>query len=222
MPDLPQFQNSQLLLQALTHRSYINEHPEAGEDNERLEFLGDATLGFVVGALLYRQYPKLLEGELSRRRSRLVDQPQLAKFAVALDLGSQMRIGRGAERDGGRQNPSLLSSTFEAIVGAYFLDSGYEAVQQYVEELFRAAIELNGDGRSTIDPKSRFQQWALANLGHQNPVYEVIEESGPAHKKRFTVAVKVGETVYGVGTDRSIAEAGKRAAEEALRRLGLE
>ncbi|PSB13145.1 ribonuclease III [filamentous cyanobacterium CCP2] len=220
MPNLPPFQNPLLFLQALTHRSYLNEHPAVGEDNERLEFLGDATLGFVVGAMLYRRYPSLPEGKLTQRRSQLVDQPQLATIANALDLGSQMRIGRGAEKDGGRQNPSLLSSTFEAVIGAYFLDSGFEAVQAYVEELFCSAVE--GGGRSSIDPKSRFQQWALANLGHQNPTYRVIDESGAAHAKQFTMVVMVGETVYGVGTDRSKPEAGKRAAADALRRLGLE
>ncbi|GAB4371159.1 MAG: ribonuclease III [Elainellaceae cyanobacterium] len=220
MPNLPPFQNPLLCFQALTHRSYLNEHPAVGEDNERLEFLGDATLGFLVGAMLYRRYPNLPEGELTQRRSQLVDQSQLATIATALDLGSQMRIGRGAEKDGGRQNPSLLSSTFEALIGAYFLDSGFEAVQAYVEELFCPVVEAGG--RSSLDPKSRFQQWVLANLGHQNPRYLVVSESGADHDKQFTVVVMVGETVYGAGTDRSKAEAGKRAAEDALRRLGLE
>ena len=133
----------------MTRRSYANEHPEGSEDNERLEFLGDAILGFLVGAMLYRHYLDLPEGELTRRRSLLVDQPQLAQFAIALNLGKQMWVGQGVEKEGGRRNPSILSSTFEAVIGAYFLDVGVDAVREYVEELFRPIVE-NGGARSLI------------------------------------------------------------------------
>jgi len=124
LPKLPPIGDEKLLLQALTHRSYVNENPEAGENNERIEFLGDAVLDFLVGELVYKRYPQMSEAELSRLRAKLVDEKQLAKFAIQLDLGDLIRLGKGAIKEGGRQNPSLLSDTFEAIVGVYFLDSG--------------------------------------------------------------------------------------------------
>jgi len=129
MPKFPQFKKPSLLRLALTHRSYCNEHPEEQEDNERLEFLGDALLGFLVGELLYRRYPDLSEGQLTLVRSELVREKQLVKFAIALGIGDKIRLGKGTIQDGGRQNPSLLSDAFEAIVGAYFLDSGIEEVR---------------------------------------------------------------------------------------------
>ena len=142
MPHLPLFCNASLLRYALTHRSYINEHPlEKSEDNERLEFLGDAVLNFLSAEFLYHHYPKIREGELSRLRSLLVNNKQLSEFAIALDIGKQMRLGRGAVQDRGRQSESLLSSTFEAIVGAYFLDSGIDAVRIFVQPFFTSIVE---------------------------------------------------------------------------------
>jgi len=133
---LPTFQNTQLWETACTHRSYFNEHLEVEADNERLEFLGDAVLGFLVGKLLYQQYPQMREGELSRLRSRLVNnEHQLAQFALSLSLDQYLRLGKGAEKEGTRQNPEVLSDMFEAVIGAYFLDSGIEAVQAFIEPL---------------------------------------------------------------------------------------
>lgn len=120
---LPPFHDRALLELALTHRSYVNEHPEVQAHNERLEFLGDAVLNFISGNFLYKRFPYKAEGELTPLRSALVDEQQLAKFAEMLELGPLMKLGKGAEREGGRQNANLLSSTFEAIVGAYFLDT---------------------------------------------------------------------------------------------------
>ena len=121
---IPEFKNPELLKQALTHRSYLNENDNYQEDNESLEFIGDAVLGFLVGELLYRRYKEdhnLKPKELTRIRSLLVDEKQLSKFAVQLGIGEKMLLGKGAEKDGGRNNPALLSDTFEAIIGAYFL-----------------------------------------------------------------------------------------------------
>ncbi|WP_279605529.1 ribonuclease III family protein, partial [Aetokthonos hydrillicola] len=129
------FQNEELLYRALTHRSYVHENPQAGEHNERLEFLGDALLNFLSGEYLYCRYPDKGEDELTRRRSALVDEKQLAKFAIAIGLDLRMRLGKGAIREGGFQNPNLLSSTFEAIVGAYYLDNNLNV------EALRAAVE---------------------------------------------------------------------------------
>ncbi|RMF24031.1 MAG: ribonuclease III [Cyanobacteria bacterium J083] len=224
---LPPIRDTKLLEQALTHRSYVNENPAAGEDNERLEFLGDAVLGFVVGELLYRRYSQLQEAELTRLRSRLVDETQLGKLGKELNLGKLMRLGKGAEKDGGRENISLLNDTFEAIIGAYFLDAGIEAVKQYLEPIFlELAQSLINDGdsdakkRQLIDSKNLFQQWALANRG-AHPQYYIIKESGPDHAKEFTAEVRVKGIFYGVGQGSRKQEAEKRAAESALKRLKI-
>ena len=224
---LPPIRDKKLLQQALTHRSYVNEHPEQGEDNERLEFLGDAVLGFLVGELLYRRYPRMSEAQLTRLRSKLVDEPQLTKFSKELGLGKLMRLGKGAQRDGGRESPSLLSDTFEAIIAAYFLESGIEAVRDYVQSLFLSVADSiltsqsDADSKNLVDSKNRFQQWALANQG-ENPQYAIVEESGPDHAKEFTAEVRVKGVVYGIGKGRRKQEAQKSAAESALKQLGLD
>ncbi|MGL5078290.1 MAG: ribonuclease III [Waterburya sp.] len=228
---LPLFRNPALFNLALTHRSYVNEHPEAGEDNERLEFLGDAVLGFVVAQMLYQMYPTINEAQLTHMRSRLVDEQQLGKLGAELGLGELMRLGRGAAKDGGRNNPSLLNDTFEATLGAYFLDAGIEAVRSYILEIFQplAAQLVQGEDiqhnsvqvqpqATFIDSKNRFQQWALANF-QTPPEYQIIAESGPDHAKQFTAQVSILGQVYGVGTDRRKQEAEKRAAEAALKAI---
>ena len=143
---LPSFHNPLLFDLALTHRSYANENPTVSSDNERLEFLGDAVLGFVIAEMLYTTYPDLQEGQLTHLRSRLVDERQLGKLGKDLGLGELMRLGKGTAKDGGRDNPSLLNDTFEATLGAYFLDSGIEAVREYILEIctqssFKSVIE---------------------------------------------------------------------------------
>src|SRR5512143_1383664 len=129
------FSDYLLLSRALTHRSYLNEHPEALEDNERLEFLGDAVLDFLVGAWLYNHFPEMAEGELTRLRSALVRTEQLAEFAQQIALGSAMRLGRGEAEGGGRERLALLCATFESLIGALFLDGGIEAVSKFVEPM---------------------------------------------------------------------------------------
>ena len=222
MRQLPIIKNETLRLNALTHRSYINEYPKAGEHNERLEFLGDAILGFVVGELLYKRYPDLSEAHLTRLRSNLVDEKQLAKFANQLGIGDLMRLGKGADKEGGRQNPALLSDTFEAYIGAYFLESGIDAVRDFIHPLFRRVADSivfqpsDAEPKNLVDAKGRFQQWTLANFV-QNPEYFIIDESGPDHAKEFTAEVRVNGKVYGVGTGRRKQDAEKRAAEAALK-----
>ncbi|HEY9600859.1 MAG TPA: ribonuclease III [Allocoleopsis sp.] len=226
MQKLPLIKDEKLLLQALTHRSYVNEHPDAGEHNERLEFLGDAVLGFVVGELLYQNYPEMSEAQLTRLRSNLVDEKQLGKFATQFDIGELMRLGKGAIKEGGRENPSLLSDTFEAYIAAYFLESGIEAVREFVQPLFTAVADSivfpqsDADPKSLVDSKGRFQQWALAKFV-QNPEYAIIDESGPDHAKEFTAEVRVNGKVYGVGKGRRKQDAEKHAAEVALKKVGL-
>lgn len=222
MFDLPPFRDRALLHQALTHRSYVNEHPDAGEHNERLEFLGDAVLNFLSGEILYKRYPQKPEGALTPLRSALVDEKQLAKFAMALGLEHLLRLGRGAEREGGRQNRNLLSSTFEAVIGAYFLDtdSDIAAVRDYVAPLFTIVLDQWDSSPPAINAKSCFQEWALANVG-ENPRYVITDQTGPDHAKEFTAEVLVGNLTYGKGKGRRKQDAEKQAAENALRKLGL-
>ena len=228
---IPEFKNQELLRQALTHRSYLNENSGAEEDNESLEFLGDAVLGFLVGELLYRRYKEehdLKPKELTRLRSLLVDEKQLAKFAVQLGIGEKMRLGKGAEKDRGRQNPALLSDTFEAIIGAYFLDSNLTKVRPFVKRLFQPVAddiilpdsEDNSPPNDLVDTKGKFQQWALAKFG-ENPKYESNDGDGPDHAKTFTAEVRVRGKLYGIGKGHRKQEAEKRAAEKALKKVGL-
>lgn len=222
MSSLPNFRDRTLLQQALTHRSYANEHPEAGEHNERLEFLGDAVLNFLSGEFLYKRFPDKPEGELTPLRSALVDEQQLGKFAVQLNLGSLIRLGRGAERDGGRNNPNLLSSAFEAMIGAYFLDTGsnVDEVRLYIEPLFSAVVDSLLVSTPNDNFKSRFQEWALANVG-ENPKYCIIDQTGPDHAREFTAEVQVKGKKYGKGQGRRKQDAEKDAARDALQGLGL-
>lgn len=216
------FQNALLLYRALTHRSYVFENPTQTEgDNEQLEFLGDSVLEFLAGDYLYEQYPGRSEGELTKRRSNLVDNTQLAKFATALDLGRWIRLGKGEESQGGRTRASLLSNTFEAVIGAYYRDSGIEAVRELVEPLFNSVVEESARSSETpSDVKNYFQHWVQTN--HQQiPQYVVTNESGADHAKVFTVEVRVNGTVYGEGTGNRRKDAEKQAAADALRKLGL-
>lgn len=218
---LPQFRNKALLVQAMTHRSYANEHADTVAHNERLEFLGDAVLNFLSGNYLFQRFPAQPEGELTQLRAALVDETQLANFAIALNLGPQLRLGKGAERDGGRQNANLLSSAFEALIGAYFLDSGstIAPVQVYVEPLFDSVVDDLVIAVSKINFKSRFQEWALRELG-EVPKYAIIHQHGPDHAREYTAEVTVRQRVYGTGSGRRKQDAEKQAAEDALRRLG--
>jgi ribonuclease-3 len=221
---LPPIQNQQLLDHALTHRSYANEAPQEIEDNERLEFLGDAVLGFAIAALLFKHYPQTSEAQLTRLRATLVDEAQLANFARQLGLGSKMKLGRGTLKDGGQDKPSLLSDTFEAVIAAYFLDTGIDAVRDYLEPLFLPVAQtLMNQGTEAapvnlVDAKNRFQQWSLACFG-KNPDYTIVAESGPDHAKEFTAEVYVEGKHYGTGKGHRKQEAEKQAALAALEKV---
>ncbi len=231
MKKLPEIKNEELRLQALTHRSYINENADAGEDNERLEFLGDAVLGFLVGELLFKKryrddMTKMSEANMTRLRSALVDEKQLAKFALQFGLGELLRLGKGAIRDGGRTNPALLSDAFEAYIGAYYLDTNIDAVREFIHPLFTAVAneivfpQAETQPKTLIDSKNRFQQWALAKWG-ENPKYYIVNEFGPDHAKEFSVEVRVKDQVYGFGKGHRKQDAEKHAAEVALQKLGI-
>jgi len=209
-----------LLARALTHRSYLNEHPEAIEDNERLEFLGDAVLDFIVGAWLYNKYPEMPEGDLTRMRSALVHTEQLAEFAKEINLGKAMRLGRGEHQAGGQDRLGLLCDTFEAVVGAIYLDSGIEGVNRFIEPfLYRAADDIIINHKDE-DPKSKLQEWSQAH-GYQTPQYITCNSSGPDHSKVFEVEVVIDGKVVARGDGHSKQAATKNAAQNALIRMGL-
>lgn len=215
-----QFNDLLLLSRALTHRSYLNEHLEALEDNERLEFLGDAVLDFVVGAWLYNRYPDFLEGNLTRMRSALVHTEQLAICARQIQLGRAMRLGRGEAVAGGRDRSALLCDTFEAVIGALYLDSGLEAVRAFMNRFLGVAADDALLHHKTEDPKSLFQEWAQAQ-GFPAPQYATRNTSGPDHSKKFEVDVLVNGQIYGTGIGSSKQIAAKAAAQDALNHLGL-
>ncbi|MGF1520412.1 MAG: ribonuclease III [Nodosilinea sp.] len=214
--DLPTFQNPALLRQALTHSSYANEHPSEGSDYERLEFLGDSILEFVVRDLLFARYPQINVGEMSRRGDRLVDEPCLAKLAVDMGIPNHMRLGAGAQHE--RSNPSVQADMFEAVIGAYRLDSGIAAAYSYVEGIFNPLVK-NVLKLQIIDPVTELQEYVQAHMGGVLPGYIEKDRLGPDHAKLFVLEVWVGGTSYGLGQGRSIKEARKNAAIEALRRL---
>ncbi len=219
-PQIPRFKQSALLAQALTHRSYANEHPEAGEHNERLEFLGDAVLNFLSGEFLYQRYPDKPEGELTALRSLLVDETQLAKFATQLGLGQQLRLGEGAKLQGGRANPNLTSCAFEAVVGAYFLDQGsqVDAIRPWVVAQFETVVDGLAVATKQLNPKSLLQEQALLQF-QELPKYRITSESGPDHDKCFKAEVWVKEQRLGKGQGKRKQDAEKAAARAALAAL---
>lgn len=214
------FKDHLLLRRALTHSSYLNEHPEALEDNERLEFLGDAVLDFLVGAWLYNQFPEMREGELTRLRSALVRTEQLAEFARQIDLGSLMYVGRGEDENGGRQRDALLCATFEAVVGALYLDQGMIAVNHLIESRLEDAVDDILISNREKDPKSMLQEWAQAQ-GFGPPIYRLVATTGPEHAKLFEVEVLIDGKPCGRGVGNSKRAATKAAARSKLDSLGI-
>ncbi|MGG6269969.1 ribonuclease III [Leptolyngbya sp. AN03gr2] len=215
------FNDEKLLRRALTHRSYINENPGEAGHNERLEFLGDAILNFISGEYLYQRHPEMGEDEMTRRRAALVDEKQLARFATEVGLDFRIRLGQGAIRDGGYQNPNLLSSTFEAIVGAYYLDHNrdIEALRPLIEELFDSVPQGVVVSRSGVDSKNRFQEFAQANGATTPPKYLTEKIGGTDHAPEFLSKVYVGDKLHGEGKGRSKKDAEKSAADDALAKL---
>ena len=212
------FLTPSLLQRALTHRSFINEHPEAIEDNERLEFLGDATLDFIAASWLYNRYPEMNEGDLTRLRSSLVRTEQLAEFARELNLGEGLRIGRGEETSGGRDRSALLCDAFEAVIGAIYLDVGLEEVIHFLEPRLVKAANAALEDESLLDPRSQLQIWAQAELG-VTPLYETLDSYGPDHQREFLVEVAVGDDLKGQGQGRSKQEAAQEAAKNLLSQI---
>ena len=204
-----------LLLRALTHPSYINEHPNEWPDNQRLEFLGDAVLGMAVAAWIYQHYPEFQEGEMTRLRAALVREETLVRFAGEIGLGDVLRLGRGEEEGGGRERPASLADAFEALIGALYLDGGLEPVQRLVHQLVEPVAAHTLANEADHDDKSRLQEWAQAVRGI-TPRYQIVAERGLAHDKVFVAEVLLDQEAIGHGEGRSKQAAERAAAQNAL------
>ncbi len=213
---IPDFNNPTLQRQAFVHRSFLNEHKDENSSNERLEFLGDSIISFVVSFWLYEKLPDRPEGILTNLRSNLVNTKSLAKIANKLSLGDKLLLSRGEEEGGGRSNTSLLADTYEALVGALFIDQGLEPTKQFILESLLDNVDFLEEDLK--DPKSSLQEHVQAKkLG--SPIYKVIFESGPDHNKTFTVEVEVNGSSLAKGEGRSKREAEAVAALAALDKL---
>lgn len=220
------FECRELLDRALTHSSLAHEvgdHDRRGEDNERLEFLGDAVVGLIVAESLYRRYPDLPEGSLTRLRATLVSRKHLAGIAESLDLGAYLRLGRGEERSGGRRKSALLANAMEAVIGAIYLDGGLDTARRLIEShvmepSVSALHEQLRTGDEIGDFKSALQQLLQAQKQGQ-PEYRTTAESGPDHRKRFFVEARVAGKTLAEGAGRSRKHAEQDAARQAIRKL---
>jgi ribonuclease-3 len=213
------FTDRRFLEEALTHRSWLNEFRSSTvRDNERLEFFGDAILGFCIGKMLLQQFPESREGALARMKSALVGEETLADLASAVDLGRYLRLGRGEERTGGRQRRSLLANALEALLAATYLDGGMAPVERFVEEWFGPRLADVASGVTGRDFKTELQEIAQTLYGAP-PRYVLSETSGPPHDLRFTMAAYVGDDLLGEGTGKSKKEAEQAAARQGLERL---
>jgi ribonuclease-3 len=210
-----QFNNIELLERALTHRSYLNENRSVDKSNERLEFLGDAVLELIISDYLYREYSNRPEGELTSFRSAIVRTESLAKASREMGYGKYLRMAKGEEESGGRDKDYILANTFEAVLGAIYIDQGYEPCKELVTRILISKIDNIVENRLDIDSKTKIQEVAQSKFG-KTPTYIVLKEHGPDHNKKFVVGVKIGNKVIGKGRGAS-----KQKAEEAAAQKGL-
>jgi ribonuclease-3 len=210
------FRDISILRQSLVHRSYLNENPDLNlESNERLEFLGDAILGFVVAEEIYRRFPDLSEGELTKLRSALVRGETLSRVAMELGLGEYLYLGHGEEDSGGRSRPRNLSCGLEAVMGAVLVDRGFETAKDFIMRILGSELEQAIQDKLIADYKSLLQQ-IIQSERKVTPIYRTVEEMGPDHAKIFTVEVLAGGSILGQGSGRSKRAAEMEAAREAL------
>ena len=212
------FDNISLLDEALTHPSYTNEAKDAIPHNERLEFLGDAVLELASSTYLYARFPDCTEGELTKMRASLVQSETLARLARQLDLGSYLRLGRGELLGGGADRQNNLENAFEAVIGAVYLDRGWETAQDYVARQLSSEAMLVRRSHVSHDYKTTLQEH-IQQKRHASISYELIGETGPDHDKRFTTRVLIAGEAMGEGTGRSKKEAEQQAAAAALHRI---
>ena len=215
------FRDIKLLQLALVHSSFSFERLDCGRHNETQEFLGDAVLDLTVGHLLFSRFAKMREGKLTRIRSGLVNEFSLAEIARDIDLGKYLLLGRGEDTSRGREKSSILSCAYEAVVGAIFLDGGYDAVQDYVRQTFSPLIEERGEQLTSADAKSRLQE-QLQEQYNEGPGYVLEAEDGPAHARIFSVSVHFRKQLLGSGRASNKKEAEQGAARAALEFLQKE
>jgi ribonuclease III len=218
MKKIPEFKNKDLLRQAFIHRSYLNETKEKLSSNERLEFLGDSILSFVISQYLYNKYPQFNEGLLTNIRSLVVNTKSLAIIAKNLKFGELLMLSKGEEESHGRENDSLLANSVESVIGALFIDQGIDAVKDFVLTILAPKIDDIVEHRTFKDPKSMLQEYVQSQK-QNSPVYKVLEEVGPPHAKIFTMGVFVQDELYGQGTGKSKQEAEENAAKQALNQI---
>lgn len=212
------FKKKRLLTLALTHRSYVNEHKSVKNHNERLEFLGDAVLELITSEYLFKRYSSRAEGDLTSFRAALVRTDSLADTAKEMGVGEYMRLSKGEEDTGGREKSYLLANTFEAIVGAIYLDQGYEISTEFVYRFLIKKIDDIVKNRLDIDSKTRIQEIAQSKY-KVIPSYEVTDATGPDHDKEFTVVIKINGKVIGQGCGGSKQRAEEDAATQGLKYL---
>ncbi|WCN39059.1 ribonuclease III [Aneurinibacillus uraniidurans] len=215
-----QFKNEKLLRQAFTHSSYVNEHRgKPFQDNERLEFLGDAVLELTISQFLYHNFPKMSEGELTKLRAAVVCEPSLVMFANQLRFGDLILLGKGEELTGGRLRPALLADVFEAFIGALYLDQGMDAVSRFLETYVYPRIN-RGEFMRVTDYKSQLQEF-VQRYGLGEIQYCIVQERGPAHSREFVSEVTLNGSVLGQGKGRSKKEAEQHAASMAMKELAV-
>ncbi len=214
------FQNEQLLMQSLTHSSYVNEQRKRPhDDNERLEFLGDAVLELTVSNYLFKKYPNMSEGELTKLRASIVCEPSLVKFANNLSFGELVLLGKGEELTGGRQRPALLADAFEAFIGAIYLEKGLDTVFEFLEATIFPKINEGIYSKAT-DYKSQLQELIQRDVSGVLE-YIIVAERGPAHSREFVSQVMLNKEELGIGIGKSKKEAEQHAAKKALEKLTL-
>lgn len=212
------FNQHDLLKQAFTHSSYVNEHRgESFHDNERLEFLGDAVLELGVSQYLFQKNKQMPEGEMTKLRAAIVCEPSLVGFAKELNFGEFLLLGKGEEQTGGRERPAILADAFEAFLGALYVDQGYEKANDFLEKHIFEKIN-NGAFSHAMDYKSQLQEFIQQDK-KQSIVYKIVEERGPSHEKEFVAQVIINDKAIGEGIGRSKKEAEQRAAKITLDQL---
>lgn len=211
------FKDENLLRMALTHSSFAYE-VGSSEFNEKLEFLGDSVLGVAVTEFIYNRFPHMQEGGLAKLRANLVRAETLAELARDIDLGRFLLIGKGAEQSGGRKNESILADCLEAVIGAIYLDQGYEFSREFIINLFRAKILEEGRQKELGDPKTTLQELTMERW-QVLPDYQITDQEGPAHRPMFSATVSVRGQVFGRGVGTSKKRAEQLSAKQALKEL---
>lgn len=213
------FHNTKYLKQAFTHSSYVNEHKRKNlNDNERLEFLGDAVLELAVSDFLFKTFPNMKEGEMTKLRAAIVCESSLVELAESLRFGDYILLGKGEEHTGGRYRPALLADAFESFIGALYLDQGIDVVKSFLDKHVFSKVN-HGYFSQLHDYKSQLQEYVQHDsLG--NIVYQIIHEIGPAHDREFHTEVKIEGSVYGLGIGKSKKDSEQKAAQQALFKLG--